>query len=77
MLDSPDGLVRIFEWERDDTWTEIELVSDGEEVARILSGHVSNAADLALAPKMLVIVEGWHLIEVNGVDRDHSTFAQG
>jgi len=51
-------------------------VSQGDEIARILPRHVGHAAHLALAPKQLVVVEGRHLVQMNGVDGYHSTLAQ-
>jgi hypothetical protein len=40
---------------------------------RVLAGHIGDAPYLPLAPQELVVVEGRHLVEMNGVDRHHST----
>ena len=53
-----------------------DLGGELEEVAGILAGHVGYAADLALAPEELVVVEGGHLVEVDGVDGDDAAFSQ-
>ncbi|WP_433970147.1 hypothetical protein [Tunturiibacter gelidiferens] len=42
----------------------------------ILASHVGDAADLAFAPEELVVVEGGHLVEVDGVDGDDAAFAE-
>ena len=44
--------------------------------SRILTSHVRHTADLPLAPKQLVIVKRRHLIEMDCIDRNHSTLAQ-
>src|ERR1700758_1715283 len=56
--------------------TDLQIASKDEKVARVLSGHVGHAANLALAPKKLVVVERGHLVEVNGIDGDDSALAQ-
>ena len=38
--------------------------------------HVSHTAYLSFSPQQLVIVEGGHLVKMNGIDRHHPTFAQ-
>jgi len=47
-----------------------------EKITGVLAGHVGYAADLALAPEQLVVVEGGHLIEMNCIDGDHAAFSQ-
>src|SRR5258707_3212540 len=47
-----------------------------EVVAGVLAGHVGYAANLAFAPKEFVVVEGGHLVEVDGVDGDDAAFAK-
>jgi hypothetical protein len=47
-----------------------------EEVCCVFAGHVGYAADLAFAPEELVVVEGGHLVEVDGVDGDDAAFAK-
>ncbi len=68
-----------FAWSRRKVWTcglmpisaaKLEIVSG------IVAGHVGYGADLALAPKEGVVVEGGHLVEVNGVDGDDASFAE-
>ncbi len=51
-------------------------MSDLEKVAPILPGHVGHTADLPLAPEQRVVVEGRHMIEMDGVDGDHATLPQ-
>jgi hypothetical protein len=57
-------------------WVDADFGGDLEEVAGVLAGHVGNAADLAFAPEELVVVEGGHLVEVDGVDGDDAAFAE-
>jgi hypothetical protein len=47
-----------------------------QEVAGVGTGHVGDAADLALTPEELVVVEFGDTVEVDGVDGDHAAFAQ-
>jgi hypothetical protein len=77
MLYCVERRVCFLQRERDDTRSKIQITRQGEKIARILPGHVGHTADLSLAPEQLVVVEGGQLIEVNGVDCDYSTFAQG
>lgn len=58
MLHCLERLVRVLQGEYDDTRSEIQIVSQGDEVARILPRHIGHAADLTFAPEKLVIVEG-------------------
>jgi hypothetical protein len=51
-------------------------MSDLEKVARILPGHIGYTADLSLAPEQRIVVEGRHVIEMDGVDGDHATLPQ-
>src|ERR1017187_3142305 len=60
MLHCLERLVRVLQGECDDTRSEIQMVSQGDEVARILPRHIGHAADLTLPPEKLVIVEGGH-----------------
>jgi hypothetical protein len=48
-----------------------------EVVAGVLAGHVGYAANLAFAPEEFVVVEGGHLVEVDGVDGEDAAFAEG
>ena len=62
--------------EGSDAGFDADLGGDGEEVAGVVAGHVGDAADLALAPEELVVVELRHAVEVDGVDGDDAAFAQ-
>src|SRR5271169_2154966 len=55
---------------------QLDVAGNLEEVAGIGAGHVGDAADLPLAPQQAVVIEFGDAIEVNGVDGNHSTFAQ-
>src|SRR5579863_2796084 len=77
VLHGGEGLVGLRERKCRDRGTETDIARQGEKVARILAGHVGHAAKLAFAPEELVVIEGRNLIEVNGVDGDYASFAQG
>src|SRR5664280_3220124 len=55
---------------------ELDLGGNLEEVARIGAGHVRNTANLAFAPKQMVVVELGNMIEMNRVNGDDSSLAQ-
>ena len=55
---------------------DIDFGGELEVVAGVVAGHVGYAADLALAPEEGVVVEGGHLVEVDGVDGDDASFAE-
>src|ERR1019366_1262650 len=76
MLHRVERLVRVLQRERDDTRAEIQIFSQGQKVAGILSRHVGYTAKLTLAPEQFVVVEGRHLIHVNGIYGDNSPFAE-
>jgi len=76
VLDGFESAVGVGEREGLDSGTEIKVVSEGKKVARVLARHVSDTAQLALAQEQAVVVEGGHLVEVNGVDGDDSALAQ-
>ena len=56
--------------------SDADLGGEGEEVAGVVAGHVGCGADLALAPEEGVVVEGGHLVEVDGVDGEDAAFAE-
>ena len=76
MLDGFEGAVGVVEREGLDGGRKREIAGESEEVARVLARHVGDAAQLALAPEQAVVVEGGHLVEVNGVDGDDAALAQ-
>ena len=76
VFDGLQGVVGAVEGEDLDLRVNGDLGGDFEEVESVLAGHVGDAADLALAPEELVVVEGGHLVEVNGVDGDDTAFAE-
>ena len=77
VLDGFEGAVGVVEREGLDGGGKLEIAGEGEEIARILARHVGDAAHLALAPEQAVVVEGGHLVEMNGVDGDDAALAQG
>jgi len=56
------------EREDGDLRLDVEVLAGPEEVAGIDTGHVGDAADLALAPEQLVVLEGGHPVEMDGDD---------
>src|ERR1700723_2326173 len=67
-------LVGLIQRKDRDARLNVEFVRKCEEIACVDSRHVRHAAYLSFAPEQLVIVEGWHLVKVNGIDRHHPTF---
>src|ERR1039457_1870628 len=55
---------------------DLDLGGNLEKVARVGAGHVRNAANLALAPKQMVVVELGNAVEMDRVDGDDSSLAQ-
>ena len=43
---------------------------------RVFAGHIGDTPNLPLSPQELVVVEGRHLVEMNGVNRHHSALSQ-
>ena len=76
MLDGEESGVGVVQRKFRDAGLDVEVVRDLEEVAGVVAGHVGDAANLTLAPEKLVVVEGVHLVEMDGVDGDDATFAQ-
>ena len=76
VADGEEGLVGVGEGEDVGAWLDLQFGGELEEVAGVLAGHVGDAANLALAPEEGVVVEGGHLVEVDGVDGDDAAFAQ-
>src|SRR3984885_1895086 len=70
------GLVGLIEREDLDLGLDADFAGAVEIVARVLASHVGYAADLALAPEKAVVVEGGHLVEVDGVDGDDAALAK-
>ena len=75
-FDCYERLIRVVECEFRNIRTDAEVMSNLEKVACILPGHIGNAADLPLTPEQSVVVEGRHMIEMNGVDGNHATLPQ-
>src|ERR1700679_2289937 len=76
VLDGLEGFVGLVEGEYLDLGFDIDFGSELEVVAGVGAGHVGDAADLALAPEEGVVVEGGHLVEVDGVDGEDASFAK-
>jgi hypothetical protein len=76
VFDGVEGFVGVVEGEELDLRLDADLAGELEEVASVLAGHVGDAADLTFAPEELVVVEGGHLVEVDGVDGDDAPFAE-
>ena len=76
LLDGFKGAVGVVEREGLHGGAEVEVAGECEEVARVLARHVGDAAELALTPEQAIVVEGGHLVEMNGVDGDDAAFAQ-
>src|ERR1039457_3916171 len=55
---------------------ELDLGGNLEKVARVGAGHVRNAANLALAPKQMVVVELGNAVEWDRVKGAASSLAQ-
>ena len=77
VADSLEGLVGVSEGEGLEGGREADIVCDLEEVVGVLPGHVGDAADLAFLPEERVVVEGGHLIEMDGVDGEDTAFVEG
>jgi len=75
LFDRQKSLVGLFKGKDGDLRPNIEIASDRQEVSRVLSGHISHTTDLSLAPKQFVVVKHRHVVEMNGVNRHHATFA--
>src|SRR5271154_304533 len=76
VFDGVEGVVGLVEGEDLDLGFDTDLAGELEEVAGVGASHVGDAANLAFAPEELVVVEGWHLVEVDGVDGDDAAFAE-
>src|SRR5215472_13843745 len=76
ILQSSQGVVGLFERELRHFGLQLDVVSQLEEIASVGSGHIRNAAQLALSPEQPVIIKLRHAIEVNCVDGDHAPLAE-
>src|SRR6185437_7082407 len=47
-----------------------------QELAGVRSSHIGNTADLTFSPQKFVIVKRGHLIQMDGVDGNHTAFSQ-
>jgi len=76
VLDGLESFVGVVEGEDLDLGLDADFAGEFEEVEGVLAGRVGDAADLAFAPEERVIVEGGHMVEVDGVDGDDAAFAE-
>src|SRR5664280_3429485 len=75
VLDREQSFVGLMERKLPNLGMKLDLGGNLEEVARIGAGHVRNTANLALAPKQMVVVELGNMIEMNRVNGDDSSLA--
>jgi len=68
--------IRALEWKRRNFRIDLDFGRESEEIARVLTRHIRNAADLTLTPQQRIVIELGHAIEVNRVDRHDTAFAQ-
>ena len=71
-----ESFVGLVEGEDLDLGLDVDFGGELEVVGGVLAGHVGDAANLAFAPEELVVVEGGHLVEMDGVDGDDAAFAK-
>src|ERR1700733_2208015 len=76
ILDREQCFICILQGKHHRPRTNSQVSRQRQKITRILARHIRHAANLPLAPKQLVIIKRRHLVEVDGIDRDHSTFAQ-
>jgi hypothetical protein len=76
VLDGLESFVGVVEGEDLDLGLDADFAGELEEVEGVLAGRVGDAADLPFAPEERVIVEGGHMVEVDGVDGDDAAFAE-
>src|SRR5664279_1788533 len=76
VLDREQSFVGLMERELRHLGMKLDLGGNLEEVARVGAGHIRNAANLALAPQQMVVVELGNAIEMNRVNGDDSSLAQ-
>lgn len=77
MLDGGERFVGLIEREDASAGCDADFHGEGDEVFRVLAGHVGDAAQLALAPEERVVVKLGDVVKVDRIDGDDSTFAQG
>src|ERR1017187_1172001 len=75
VLDREQSLVGLMERKLSNLGMELDLGGNLEKVARVGAGHVRNAANLALTPKQMVVVELGNAIEMDRVDGAASSLA--
>src|SRR6059058_5703133 len=53
-----------------------DLACNTQEIARVGTGHVGNAADLPLAPKQPIVIKLRYTVQMDGVNGHDSSFAK-
>src|ERR1019366_9030991 len=76
VLDREQSLVGLIERKLRNLGMKLDLGGNLEKVASVGAGHVRNTANLALAPKQMVVVKLGNMIEMNRVNGDDSSLAQ-
>src|SRR5258708_37887911 len=74
VLDGGEGLVRLVERESGDCGLETNVGGDLEESAGVGARHMSDAADLPLAPRQPVAIGLWRAVDMNGRGGKESDF---
>lgn len=49
---------------------------DFKEVRRIRPRHIGHTADLPFPPKQTVVIESWHLVQVDCIHRNNTAFPE-
>ena len=75
MLHGLESAVRVGQGEPCDTWLNLEILSELQEIASIVSRHIGNTTNLTFSPEKFVVIKCLHLIEVNRIDGDNSAFS--
>src|ERR1035438_4905135 len=75
VLDREQSLVGLMERKLRHLGMKLDLGGNLEKVARVGAGHVRNAANLALAPQQMVVVELGNAVKVDCVNGDDSSLA--
>src|SRR5260370_13189949 len=68
-LHSCERFVGTIKLENRNFGTQVDLARQSQEILRVLSRHVRNAANLSLAPKKAVVIEFWNSVQVDRIDR--------
>ena len=76
VLDGEQRVVHTVERERCGLWSNSQATGDFQEIARVRTRHIRDAAHLALAPQQAIVIEFRNPIQMDGVDRNHTAFAE-